>query len=140
MSPTDFFKSLGAPLHNTQWSWGAVRLADGVVFLRVWQDEERRIDRKSLMRLTHRAAYEGREENHGFRERLAHVELVRSGAPCYLVMSVAEDPKASPRRIKTFNDRKVYPAGALIEVDGDAWVELGKPVDAKDVRRLRIPE
>ena len=41
MSLTQFFDQLGAPLANSRWSWGAQRARDGVVFMRVWQDEKR---------------------------------------------------------------------------------------------------
>jgi hypothetical protein len=38
MTISSLFQSLGAPLANTRWSWGAQRSSDGAVFLRVWQD------------------------------------------------------------------------------------------------------
>jgi hypothetical protein len=42
MGPKALFEKLGAPLKNTVWSWGGVR-ADGAIFLRVWEDEKRKI-------------------------------------------------------------------------------------------------
>ena len=54
-SPSELLRRLGAPILNVVWSWGAVRPADGVVFLRVWQDRERKVDGKWYTMLTHDA-------------------------------------------------------------------------------------
>ena len=40
MSTSSFFASLGAPLVNSRWSWGARRSSDGAIFLRVFQEEK----------------------------------------------------------------------------------------------------
>src|SRR5690349_5448881 len=102
MTPTDFFKWLGAPLKNNQWSWGAARAKDGAVFLRVWQDESTQVDGRTLMRLTNREVSTSRRADLGYRERLTHLDLVRAGAHCYLIMCVARDPRSAPRTIESF--------------------------------------
>ena len=133
VSISEFFRRLGAPLANHMWSWGAVRAADGAVFLRVWQDQEQRIDGKWFMKITHHAYFSDKPPNLGWQERLAQVELVRQGAPCYLVMCEAKDVRASPRSIKSFNDRDVFVGGQLIELDGDWWVERAGRVAAREL-------
>jgi hypothetical protein len=99
LSLTEMFASLGAPLANQRWSWGAERQNDGAVFLRVWQDESRKLDGRRSVRLTANAFFAEKPDNLGNAERLRHVELIRSGRPAYLVMCVAVDPKVEPRTI-----------------------------------------
>jgi hypothetical protein len=119
---TDFFAYLGAPLHNQRWSWGAVRL-DGAVFLRVWQDEQRKIDGSWFTQVTFRNFFNDNPSNLGCLERLKHVELVRSGAPSFMVMCLAKDVAASPREVASFDRNDVFVGGRLIEVEGNHWLE-----------------
>ena len=127
VSLADLFESLDAPLANNRWSWGSVR-ADGTVFLRVWQDGTARKDGKLLVQVTHLEKYgDGRgRDNLGYAERLAHVDMIRNGARCYLVMCLAQDPSVhdAPRVIKSFNSKDLFVGGPLHEIDGDSWVEI----------------
>ena len=124
LSLTEIFASVGAPLANSRWSWGAQRRADGAVFLRVWQDECKKIEGKRVVCLNAREAFEDKSDNLGYVERNQHVAQVRNGNPCYLIMCHAVDPKASPRTIANFNGREVFVGGELHAFDGDAWIEL----------------
>jgi hypothetical protein len=124
MTQSDLFEMLGATLCNQRWSWGAVR-PDGVVFLRVWQDRTRRIDKTTYTQITHRDKYEDKKTDPGYQERLQHVELVKQGATCYMIMCEVEDPTAIPRKVKDFNEDDVFLGGQTIEIDGDSWIELG---------------
>jgi hypothetical protein len=132
-SPSEFFRRLGAPLVNVVWSWGAVRGSDGVVFLRVWQDRERKVDGKWYTMLAHHEVFVEDPTNLGWQERLAHVARIREGAPCYLVMCEAKDVNASPRASKSFNDRDVFVGGALVDMDGDWWIERTGRVAAREL-------
>ena len=123
MSLTEFFKRIDAPLANSRWSWGGVR-PDGAIVLRAWQDEVKRIDDVMYVRVTHHAAFEGDEDNLGFRERLKHVEAIQNGAPGFVVMCLAKDSRAVPRSIKSFNKSDVFVGGRLLEKDGDFFLEL----------------
>ncbi len=133
MSITDYFKKLGAPLSNTRWSWGSVRASDGAVFLRVWQDRKVVRDRVSIMMLTHHSKYVGKQENLGYRERLEQVQLVKDGAPCYMVMCLVADPEASPRTIKSFNKTDVFVGGEVLDFDGDTWIKVAKRLPWQEV-------
>jgi hypothetical protein len=115
---------LRAALANARWSWGAVRQADQAVFLRVWQDEKIRRNGRLYMRLTASAYYAEHASNLGWQERLRHLELVKEGAPCYMVMCVAVDPSAEQRVLLDFNRDEVFVGGELIEHDNDWWLEL----------------
>ncbi|MRK22947.1 hypothetical protein FUT48_20205 [Pseudomonas sp. JG-B] len=131
-SITQFFAALGAPLRMVRQSWGAVR-ADGAVFLRVWQDRCEKRDGIRYVQLTHLEKYGGDNSNFGYTERRSHVDLIREGAPCYLVMCLAKDPDASPRDIKSFNGDAVFVGGVLKQFDEDWWIELAGKVPSHDL-------
>ena len=132
MIQKNFFAMLGAPLANSRWSWGAVRPADGAVVLRVWQDPDnvRTHSGREFVRIWKERAGSTGPISHGSRERLEHVNLIRGGAPCYLIMCEAVDPGARPRQVRRFNDREVFPGGAVELIDDGWWVERlpGRPV------------
>ena len=123
MCISELFQQVGAPLANIRWSWGGVR-QDGAVVLRVWQNETRRIDGQTHIRLTHHQAFVGNEDDLGYRERLRHMSQIQAGAACYLVMCEPRSTNEVPRSIKAFNERALFHAGELIEQDGDFWVSL----------------
>lgn len=134
MSQKQLFERLGAPLVNARWSWGAVRNSDGVVFLRVWQDEIKRIDGRLFMRITDNDYFPKHDpSNHGWLERLRHIDSVRGGATSYMVMCIARDVKAIPREVQSFNRDEVFQGGQLIDTAGDTWLELGPRVRMQDV-------
>jgi hypothetical protein len=119
----DMFATLGAPLHNAVWSWGAVRAQDGAVFLRVWQDRMRMHDGSQFVQVhTPRRVLNARVRP-GRRERLEHVDLIRRGAACYLIMLEARDQSARPRSVKSFNAAQVFRGGRLVELDGEWYIE-----------------
>lgn len=124
ISQVELFRRLDAPLHNIRWSWGSVRAADGAVFLRVWQDRMIKRDGRLFFMVTHHEKYLGREEDLGYQERLSHVAKVRAGARCYMVMCLAEDVSAVPRKIKSFNRCELFVGGRVLELNGDTWVEM----------------
>jgi len=124
------FRALNAPLANARWSCGGVRARDGAVFLLVWQDRMTRHDGRWFMAVTHHAQYQTNKEDRGYQERLEHVELLRRGAPCYMVMCLARDIHATPRRIKSFNADDIFIGGQLVELGNEVWVER---VDRKPI-------
>jgi hypothetical protein len=125
MNMRDLFKKLGAPLRNFRWSWGAVRRSDGVVFLRVWEDDRIwRKDREFVRLLANGKIRRNHPGNLGYRERLTHVKLVRHSHPCYMIMCVAVDPGAIPRKVAYFNNEELFPGGELIDFRGGSWLEL----------------
>lgn len=127
MSIRQLFERIGAPLANNRWSWGAVR-RDGAVVLRVWQNENKRINGRTHIQLTHHEFFVGNERDLGFQERLRHIEKIRNGATCYMVMCEPRDPKEVPCVIKKFNARELFIAGGIVELEGDLWV----PIDARE--------
>ena len=131
MSISGFFNSLGAPLANNRWSWGAQRPSDGAVFLRVWQDLKF-VDDGQIFMLVASAGIED-SQRLGAQERARHVASIRRGAPCYLVMCVAKDVGASPRAILEFNDDELFVGAEIIDTPSDFELPLRT---AKHVRNL----
>ena len=117
MSISGFFEQLGAPLANQRWAWGARRQRDGTIFLRVWQDLKF-VREDGIWVLVYERWM---EDKHilGHKEREAHVAAVRAGAPCYLVMCVADDIEAKQRKIRDFNDEEVFAGGELLDTATD---------------------
>src|SRR5919199_6254969 len=128
MSQMNLFAMLGAPLANPRWSWGGIRSSDGAVFLRVWQDRTRKHDGSLFVQLTHTERFKDDPDNLGYQERLRHVERIRQGADCYMVMCEALDVHAVPRKVKDFNEEEVFRGGKVVELDGDWWIELNTRV------------
>lgn len=61
------------------------------------------------------------------------MDLVRSGAPSYLIMCEVVDPDAVPRKIASFDTEKVFPGGRIVEDDGEFWLEVLPGVPAEEV-------
>lgn len=123
VSISELFDQVGAPLANIRWSWGGVR-QDGAVVLRVWQNESRTINGRTHIQITHHQAFVGKEDDLGYQERLRHIEQIRTGAACYLVMCEPRSTQEVPRVIKQFNEREFFRAGDLVAEDGDYWAPL----------------
>lgn len=70
------------------------------------------------MKITHHDKYMDYEKQ-GWLERLEHVELVKEGHPCYLVMCRVRDPQAFDREIEDFNRKEVFVAGKCIETSAE---------------------
>jgi hypothetical protein len=133
MSISSFFEKLGAPLRNKRQSWGAVREKDGAIFLRVWQDRKVVKDRTLTLMVTHRDKYVDDQNNFGFKERQEHVELIRNGAQCFMVMCKVKDSEAMPRTIESFNEKEIFVGGDILEMDGETWVKVRSRVPVEEV-------
>lgn len=123
MSLADLFRKVGAPLANQRWSWGSIR-PDGAIVLRVWQDRKEKKEGRWYMMVAHHEKYADDGDALGYKERRAHIESIRAGATCYMIMCLASDTTESPRKIKSFNDRDIFVGGALLEHEGNTYIEL----------------
>lgn len=123
MSITRLFDRLGAPLANSRWSWGAHRPSDGAVFLRVWQDLKV-VEAGLIYAMVESKRPVWGPSKPGYQERLRHLEMLRNGARCYLIMCTAVDIHAIPRKIEFFNDDDVFVGGQLVERDGALYVKI----------------
>lgn len=111
LSLTEFFKiKLNAPMLNNRWSWGAVRSDQSAVFLSVWQDEIKRDDQRDPNSQTwvdllwdENVWAEVSGVSMARDERVAHLNLIKSGIPAYALVKIVRDPKALPRQMKEFN-------------------------------------
>jgi hypothetical protein len=105
--------------------------ADGVVFLRVWQDLIKKINDRRHTLVLYPVA-EGEPLLLGYQERSKHLELVKKGANCVLVMCQAEDIHAIPRKVKDFESENVFQRGSLIEIENEWWIEVGRRVPIRE--------
>ena len=109
-----------------------MREADGAVILRVWQDRQRKLDNRFFMRITHHANYADNDHHLGYKERNEHAERVRNGSSCFMIMCLAENTEAVPRKIKSCNTRFIFVGGEVRELDGDTWVEIAAKIPVKE--------
>lgn len=134
LSITDFFAgTLGAPLHNSVWSWGAVRPQDGAIFLRCWSDTMRRIDGKSMIEIQWPET-EVRKSKPGWLERNEHIALMATGKMAYAVIVTAKNVNASPRQIDFYNAKEVFALGEISERDGITYAAMAARLPIRDVR------
>lgn len=136
MKVSEFFIKLGAPLLNRRWSWGAVSDLDCTVFLRVWQDQIRTYNGCRYVRVV-RPVNTRNVDKPGFQERLRHIATVQQGAPCYMIMCVAEDADASHREIQSFNDDELFVGGNIVDLDDDggSWIQITGQVSSRSLFR-----
>ena len=92
------------------------------MFLRVWQDKKQVVNGKPYIMITHHDKHAHDEHNYGYDERNMHVQMIKDGAPCYMVMCLAKDVNAIPRDIKSFNKEDLFLGAEMIELDGDYWL------------------
>lgn len=131
ISQKALFERLGAPLHNTLWSWGSVRQHDGAVFLRVWQDGHIKIDDKRFVWI----GSTNQPSSRGGNERIRHIKLIETGSPCYMIMCLAVDPQAETRKIKSFNSEFLFVGGEIRLVDGKYLLEIKDRVPLRSVSK-----
>ena len=136
MSISSFFASLGAPLVNSRWSWGAQRPFDGAIFLRVFQEEKWIGDGRLHMAIGWGVELTADGQRPGYHERMRHVAAIRAGAPCFMVMCSAQDPTAPPGswRIAFFDEDELRVGGKLVDRDGITYIEVAGRRRAMDMK------
>jgi hypothetical protein len=134
VSISALFDRLGAPLHNVRYSWGGIR-PNGTVNLRVWQDETGKIDGRRCVQITNHPFFRGNGPNLGYDERNRHVELIRAGARCLMVMCEQVQPPRTPREIYQFNGNELFVGGALVEHDGETLIEWVDRIPVQSLTR-----
>ena len=132
MSLTELFKKIDAPLANQRWSWGSKR-SDGSIVLRGWQDRKEKIEGKWYMMIAHHEKYADNQDNLGYQERLSHIQAIKEGNKCYMVMCLAKNAKTSPRSIKSYNQKDIFIGGNTIEHNGDTYIELSNRETIKEI-------
>src|SRR4051794_1130921 len=116
MTHTQFLARLGAPLKNRISSWGSIRESDQAVFLLTFQDRVSKIG-ESQCQFIELTDYDKLKNEPkptvGARERLQHIDLIKSGSTCYLVICIAKDTSVRPRTVKDFDRDFLFRAGKL---------------------------
>lgn len=136
-----FANTLGAPLRNTRWSWGAQGRA-GEIFLRVWADERntvRGVDRVQILGRSWGGA------SAGWAERKRQIKRLREGTQGFGVECVAKTPRGNgPKQIAHFDERALLKFGPLIDEDGDIYAPIVGTVAVETVvtnkKRAGIPQ
>jgi len=128
MSLSRYFALLGAPLKNVRWSWGAERPSDGALVLRQWEDHILEKDGERFIRLWNYDAPSPPRTDLGALERLRHIRQIEKGRRCFIILVVAEDKRAQPRKIVSFNYSEVFPTDSPQRIGSYLCVRLGRPI------------
>ena len=130
-----FLTSMGLKLVNVRWSWGAVDHDRKLIVLLVWTDQILNRDGKRFVEIQRSPEKQiEADDRHGRTEREQHIELIREGYGCYLIMQKAYDPKASPREREWYSERLSI-AGEIIELEnGRRMIEITGKVEADELR------
>jgi putative restriction endonuclease len=132
-----FSRTLGAPLRNARWSWGAISPTTGQLFLRIWEDQRKTVDGVSCF-LILRGKW--RSNSEGTPERHEHIELMKRGARAFGVVQVAERTGGGGRVMKSFNSHALIRFGRLIEKGDSVYATIAGQVPVAAVEgRNRIP-
>jgi hypothetical protein len=131
MGINEMYRRLDAPLAIPRSSWGAVRARDGAVFLSVWQDLKYREDGVSYMLVDAKKA--DTTWSAGYPERLQHLARVQAGAPRYLIMCIPVSEAWTDRKIRNFDEERLFRGGALVEHEGMTYIRSDGPVPVADV-------
>jgi len=117
MNINKFFTTvLGAQLKNPRWSWRARDPLTNRIFLRVWDDQIERSDGSEWLRIGYGPSI---RRSNGRPERIAHIEMLRSGAEGYGVICTAKERiEDEARKIIAFDDSRLAKLGQL-RVEGD---------------------
>ena len=65
-----------------------------------------------------------RKDTLGYFERCKHVELIRNGAPSYMIMCRAVDSGASPRTVASVNKDDIFIGRKVALFDDDEWLQI----------------
>jgi hypothetical protein len=135
---TFYRRTLGAPLKNSRWAWGAVNPKTGELFLSVWEDERETTDTVDRIMIL---GTEWRTSSRGRIEREQHVGLMRQGVIAYGVLCVVRDVNTSgPRKIARFHRDHLLALGSVIEQAESVYAVITGEVPTSVVdRRLGIP-
>ncbi len=132
-----FRRTLGAPLKNDRWSWGAINESTGQLFLRVWADERQTVDGVHCYLIKENS---WASTSRGSPERQRQIEMMKDGTQAFGVVCVARDIHAARRTIESFDSDSLVKFGPVIERDGSTYATIAGQVMARAVRdRVRIP-
>lgn len=122
MTMQRLFEILSSPLKNVQWSWGAVREEDKVVFLRVWQDSFFMENGKWYVWVTDTKPE--LDKSSGAPERRGHIKLIREhGYRALMITCVSGD--GEHREVVSFDKKDVRQGGSsFLDINGEVYMEV----------------
>lgn len=121
MNISTFMKMIGAKQVNDRWSWGAER-RDGSVVLKVWAEEIRKLDDEHYFLVD----VDGIDDRLGRKERIRHLNKIRAGAKCYLVLCRRDKQKSTESHwvTKSFTKDAVYVGGEFCKINDGTYIKL----------------
>ena len=127
-----FFETIGAPLTNVMWSWGSISQKSGDVFLKVWDDEKKKIDNKICFKILN---LEGIEiSKSGYVERVQQIDKIKiEHRKGFLVIIYPKKNSQDKRQIFDYKSDAVLPIIEIFEHDRQLWAEAGLAIKISEL-------
>ncbi|KRB07985.1 HNH endonuclease [Lysobacter sp. Root690] len=109
---------LHAPVANARWSWGSADERTRRVFLRLWRMDIASLDGHQIIRVLGPK----RTDRPGWKERVRHLELIKSGYVALGVICDKDSPDSSV--IRQFDHDSLLRLGHLIDRDDMVYMEV----------------
>lgn len=135
MSISRFYKDiLGANLANHRWSWGAFNPSTNQLFLRVWEDQIRKINGRESVSLL---LLGFKNSSKGLPERERHIKSMEQGTEGYGVVCTAVNTVGSARTIQSFDEKALLKFGPLFNDGTRIYAEIIDRVPISELARKR---
>ncbi len=131
-------EKLRHPMKNHVNCWGGQNDEQRSVVLLIWQDQFLTVDGKRYVEIQRSPEKQIEADDRvGRSDRERHIRLVKDeGYDCFLINQIAVDPKASPRSRHGFQDRSLFKAGQIIEIEnGRRVIEVVGRLDVHEFLR-----
>lgn len=139
MNITPFFQNvLGAKLNNPRQSWGAIDSVNNRVFLRIWEDQRKKVGNIETVQVYWKIH---RNNSHGYKERLKQLEAIKNGSKAFGVLCEAADINPiRERRIKKFDEANLFLLGDFSEDDQFIYAEIVGKILVEDLKSVLVTD
>ena len=131
------YRYLGISRTNNVWSWGVE--TEAFVILQVWSDERIKGSNRFYVLRDYQTTYQEDYASNGLPERITHLEHIRSGKPCYFLVTHPNQQELAlgKRVIADFNKKSFLVSNGVFveEENGDTTLEYNDRISFADFKR-----
>lgn len=131
------YRYLGVSRRNNVWSWGVA--TEEFVILQVWSDERIKGSKRFYVLRDYQTTYKEDYASNGLSERVEHLEQIRNGKPCYLLITQPNEQELAlgNRVIADFNKSSFLVSNGVFieEENGDTTLEYNDRISFVDFKK-----